>query len=130
MRVLLPAAWVLPLLLGGLRLLAEREGLIGSTRMGVSIFAVAQTLVLSALIYGFARRLDVSEARYVEERERREELERFVAICAWTGRVRWNGGWVRVEQYLMDRFGVKVTHTISEEALERLEQEEGLPPDG
>ena len=123
-RVLLPVAWVLPLLLGWLRLLAESEGLIGSTSMGVALFAVTQTLVLAALIYWSARRLDGSEARYVEERERREELQRLVAICAWTGRVRWNGEWVRVERYLKERFGVEVTHTISDEAMEGLEPDE------
>ncbi len=126
-RWLLPAAWVLPLLLGWLRLLAEWHGLVGSTQMGVAIFAVAQTLVLTALIYGFAQHLDAVERRYVEERERREELERFVAICAWTRLIRWNGEWVRVERYLSERFGVQVTHTISEDAMRRLEEDGGPP---
>ena len=129
-RTLLPIAWVLPLVLGWLRLLAQWQGLISSTPMGVAIFAVAQTLVLSALIYWFAARVDALQQRYVEERERREELERFVAICAWTGRVRWNGEWVRIERYLHERFGVEVTHTISEEAAERLAAEaESQPAD-
>jgi hypothetical protein len=116
-RTLVPVAWLLPLLLGLLRLFAQGNGIIGSTTMGVAIFAVANTVLLTALIYGFARHVDAGERRYVEERERREELERFVAICAWTGRVRWNGEWVRIERYLLDRFGVEVTHTISDEAM-------------
>jgi hypothetical protein len=122
-RVLMPVAWILPLAIGWLRLVAEREGLILSTQMGVAIFAVAQTIVLTGMIYGFAYWADLLERRYATERARREELERVVAICAWTGRVRWNGDWVRIEQFLSQRFGIQVTHTISEEALERIAQE-------
>ena len=122
-RVLLPIALVLPPLLGWVRLVAQREGLISSTHVGVALFAVAQTLILAALVYGFAFRLDAFEARYVAERLRREGLERLVAICAWTGKVRWNGEWVRVERYLMERFGLHVTHTISDDAMERMQQE-------
>jgi hypothetical protein len=122
-RVLMPVAWILPLAIGWLRLFAEGEGLILSTQMGVAIFAVAQTVVLTGLIYGFAYWADALERRYATERARREELERVVAICAWTGRVRWNGEWVRIEKFLAQRFGIQVTHTISEEALERLAEE-------
>ena len=122
-RVLLPIALVLPPLLGWVRLLAQWEGLLSSTQIGVALFAVAQTLILAALIYGFALRLEAFEARYVAERQRREGLERLVAICAWTGKVRWNGDWVRMERYLMERFGLQVTHTISDDAMERMEQE-------
>jgi hypothetical protein len=121
-RLLLPAAVLLPTLLGWLRLLAESEGLVSHAR-GVAFFAAAQTMLLGAVIYGFALRLDASEGRYGAERKRREELERMVAICAWTGSVRWNGEWVRVEQYLRERWGVRVTHTISDEAMQRMEDE-------
>jgi hypothetical protein len=124
-RVLMPVAWALPLMIGWLRLLAQREGLIASTQMGVAVFAVAQTLVLTGLIYGFAYWADALQRRFAAERARREELERVVAICAWTGRVRWNGEWVRIERFLSERFGIQVSHTISEEALERLAKEAG-----
>jgi hypothetical protein len=121
-RLLLPAAVLLPLLLGWLRLLAEWEGLVSSVR-GVALFAAAQTMLLGAVVYGFALRLDASEARYRAEQRRREDLERMVAICAWTGRVRWNDEWVRVEHYLRERWNVRVTHTISDEAMQRMEEE-------
>jgi hypothetical protein len=130
-RWLLPVALVLPPLLGALRLVARREGWIDSTEMGVALFAVAQTLTLAAVVYAFARHLDVVESRYVAERRRRTELARLVAICAWTGRVRWKGEWVRVERFLKERFGVAVTHTISEEAFAAIEREiDQLPPNG
>jgi hypothetical protein len=130
-RWLLPVALVLPPLLGGLRLFAQREGWVASTEMGVAVFAAAQTVTLAAVVYAFARYLDVVERRYLAERQRRSELARLVAICAWTGRVRWKGEWVRVESFLKERFGVAVTHTISEEALAAMEREiDQLPPSG
>jgi hypothetical protein len=122
-RLLVPIALVLPVGLGWLRLLAQSAGLFASTQLGVAVFAVTQTLVLVALVIWFARRLDASEARYAAERERRQELEQLVAICAWTGQVRWNGRWIRVEQYLAERWGVQVTHGISDEGMRQLEEE-------
>jgi len=122
-RLLVPVALVLPVLLGWARLLAQSAGLFGSTQLGVAVFAVTQTLILVALVLWFGRRLDASESRYVAERERREELEQFVAICAWTGQVRWHGRWIRVEQYLAERWGVQVTHGISDEGMRQLEGE-------
>ena len=103
----------------------------GNTLLSIAaqpVFAVLQTLVLTGLIYGFAYWADTLQRRYASERARREELERVVAICAWTGRVRWNGEWVRIEQFLSQRFGIQVSHTISDEALEQLERE-GDPGD-
>jgi hypothetical protein len=122
-RLLVPVALALPVLLGWLRLLAQSAGIFTSTQLGVALFAVTQTIVLVALVLWFGRRLDASEARYVAERERREELEQFVAICAWTGQVRWNGRWIRIEQYLAERWGVQVTHGISDEGMRQLEEE-------
>lgn len=109
-RVLLPVAWVLPVLLGWLRLAAQRRGVFTGIHLGVAIFAVAQTMTLSALIAWLAPRLDALDARLADERRRREELESFVAMCAWTGRIRWRGEWVSVERYLAERFGLEVTH--------------------
>lgn len=122
-RLLVPIALVLPVALGWLRLIAQSAGLFESTQLGVAVFAVAQTLVLVALVLWFARRLDASETRYTAERERREELEQLVAICAWTGQVRWKGDWIRVEQYLAERWGVAVTHGISDDGMRQLEEE-------
>jgi hypothetical protein len=130
-RWLVPVALVLPPVTGWLRLLAQREGVIATPQMGFALFAVAQTLVLVALIYGLARHLDTLEARYLAERERRGSLERLVAVCAWTGRIRWQGEWIRVERYLKERWDVAVTHTISDDAFDAMERElEKLEVDG
>jgi hypothetical protein len=131
-RWLLPVALVLPPALGGLRVFAQYEGWVTAMETGVALFAVAQTLTLAAVVYVFARHLDVVESRYAAERQRRSELARLVAICAWTGRVRWKGEWVRVERFLKERFGVAVTHTISEEAFAAMEREidQEIPTNG
>ncbi|HVH05891.1 MAG TPA: hypothetical protein VNE71_07835, partial [Myxococcota bacterium] len=131
-RWLLPVALVLPPLVGGVRLVAQRKGWIASVETGVALFAVAQTLTIAAVVYAFARHLDVVERRYAAERQRRGELERLVAVCAWTGRVQWKGEWVRIERFLKERFGLGVTHSISEEAFEAMEREldQWTPPDG
>jgi hypothetical protein len=38
-------------------------------------------------------------------------------VCAWTKRLELDGEWVGIETYLKRRFGLSVTHGISEEAL-------------
>jgi hypothetical protein len=43
-----------------------------------------------------------------------------VTICAWTRRVFWQGSWISIERFLQRRFGLYVTHGISEEAVHAL----------
>ncbi|MBV9673367.1 MAG: hypothetical protein JO076_11170 [Verrucomicrobia bacterium] len=46
------------------------------------------------------------------------QLQSIITICAWTQRVNFNGKWMRMEEFLWERFRVKVSHGISEEAFE------------
>jgi CHASE3 domain sensor protein len=46
------------------------------------------------------------------------KLQSIITICAWTQRVNFNGKWMRMEDFLWNRFRVKVSHGISEEAFE------------
>jgi hypothetical protein len=46
------------------------------------------------------------------------KLQGIITICAWTQRVNFNGKWMRMEDFLWNRFHVKVSHGISEEAFE------------
>jgi GAF domain-containing protein len=55
--------------------------------------------------------------------ERLHRLHEIVRMCAWTRRLEWGGEWLSVESYLERRFGIEVSHGISEEALHVLEQE-------
>jgi GAF domain-containing protein len=49
--------------------------------------------------------------------DRINRLEKLVRMCAWTKRLELDGEWLGIEAYLKRRFGLDVTHGISEEAL-------------
>jgi PAS domain S-box-containing protein len=48
-----------------------------------------------------------------------------VRMCAWTRRFEVNGRWVPLDEFLWTRFGVRVTHGVSPEAIAALEREIG-----
>lgn len=45
-----------------------------------------------------------------------------VRMCAWTRRIFHQGTWLTIESYLQTRFGVEVSHSISETAMDSLLQ--------
>jgi hypothetical protein len=45
-------------------------------------------------------------------------LQNIITVCAWTQRVNYRGKWMRMEEFLWERFHVKVSHGISEEAFD------------
>jgi CHASE3 domain sensor protein len=49
-------------------------------------------------------------------RLRLERLQRVVTICAWTGLVKYEGQWIRMDEYLQRRFGLSVSHGLSRQA--------------
>jgi CHASE3 domain sensor protein len=51
---------------------------------------------------------------------RLERLRQIVTVCAWTGQVKHEGEWMRMEEYLKRRFGLSVTHGLSKEAAEKM----------
>lgn len=54
-----------------------------------------------------------------------------VTMCAWTRELKYNGQWMSIEQYLMERFGLHITHGVSEKAaatmLKELDPSENKP---
>jgi len=54
---------------------------------------------------------------------RLEKLQQVVTICAWTGQVKFEGQWVRLDEYLERRFGLSVSHGLSREAAEKMAAE-------
>ena len=54
---------------------------------------------------------------------RLEHLRQIVTVCAWTGQVKFEGEWIRLEDYLQRRFGVSVSHGLSKEAAAKMIQE-------
>ena len=64
---------------------------------------------------------------------RLEKLQQFVTVCAWTGQVKHEGKWIRLDDYLQRRFGFSVSHGMSQEAATKMMQEiqksHAPPPD-
>jgi CHASE3 domain sensor protein len=54
---------------------------------------------------------------------RLEKLQQVVTICAWTGQVKYEGRWVRLDEYLEHRFGLSVSHGLSREAADKMAAE-------
>lgn len=46
-----------------------------------------------------------------------------VRMCAWTKRLFHNGQWMSIEAFLRSRYGVEITHGMSDDVLSRLKQE-------
>ena len=51
---------------------------------------------------------------------RLERLQQVVTICAWTGQVKFEGKWVRLDEYMQSRFGLSVSHGLSREAADKM----------
>ncbi len=79
----------------------------------------------------FTTHLAESERMLKEQQHLLEELEKarheirglkkMITMCAWTGKVKMDGRWVRIEEFLQKKYGVEVTHGISEEAVAIME---------
>ena len=62
---------------------------------------------------------------------RLEKLQQVVTICAWTGQVKYEGQWIRLDEYLQCRFGLSISHGLSKEAAEKMVAEmKGFPRPG
>ncbi|HUR58991.1 MAG TPA: CHASE3 domain-containing protein [Opitutaceae bacterium] len=51
------------------------------------------------------------------------DLEGLITVCAWTRRVQWQGRWVSFEEYLLNRFHLRCTHGICDEAAEKMRKD-------
>ena len=78
-RWLLPAAFGVPLAIGWMRLLAEREGLF-SEAFGMALFTVVMIAAFSALVLWVARTLDRSAARRAQAEEQAGEQREWLHV--------------------------------------------------
>lgn len=85
---------------------AEEEVVSGQIMSLVLIVAVAVALAFVVMIL-----------------VRVDRLQQFVTVCAWTGQVKYQGQWVRLDQFLERQFGLSVSHSLSKEAAEKMMQE-------
>ena len=54
---------------------------------------------------------------------RLEKLQQFVTVCAWTGQVKFQGQWLRLDEFLERQFGISVSHSLSQEAAAKMMHE-------
>jgi CHASE3 domain sensor protein len=85
---------------------AEADVVSGQIMSLVLIVAVAMALVMVVVIL-----------------LRLEKLQEFVTVCAWTGQVKFQGQWLRLDEYLKRRFGLSVSHSLSRDAAEKMMRE-------
>jgi CHASE3 domain sensor protein len=71
-------------------------------------------IALAILLTGLASLLLVRRIR---------DLRTVITVCAWTKRVKWKGRWVSFEEFLEQRFKLRFTHGISEEAARQFQME-------
>jgi hypothetical protein len=53
----------------------------------------------------------------------RETYGQIITMCAWTRQIQEKDHWITVEKFLEKRFGIKISHGISSEALKKLNTE-------
>ena len=68
-------------------------------------------LALAGVLATFAVRLEF---------KRPSSPSDWITICAWTRRVLWNGRWVSFEEFLAQRYAIRCTHGICDEAADKL----------
>ena len=99
------------------RLLKERKIAADESLLRQQIFGIAMLGLLtvsSTVVFWMRRRITDIE----------EEL---VRVCAWTNQVHHNGQWMPVETFLLQRFGLKTSHGMSEKAVKEFRQEMESP---
>lgn len=84
-------------------------------------------------IYAYSRDVSNRVAFQILQTQMSEQTAgeaNLVQICAWTGRVKHNGQWLSVQDYLSLRFGIRVSHSISQDAADQIIREFKNQPPG
>jgi hypothetical protein len=80
-------------------------------------YIVANALIRVALLF-FIAFLVSRVARQAKERQ--QQLNTLVTICAWSRTIEHQGEWISFEQYLLRRFNISASHGISPAEAEKL----------
>lgn len=81
-----------------------------------SMLRLVATSITADLRHRISTLQSLREMGVIEEIERRAaQFEEEVCVCAWTQRVLHEDQWIGFSDFLLERFGVNVTHTISPE---------------
>lgn len=68
-----------------------------------------------------ARKTIGALARIFELTDRTADLQKFVTICAWSRKIRLDDEWMSLEDFLVQRLGISITHGIDPEIAKRLD---------
>ena len=80
-----------------------------------SVFVIAAWLLVLLVTRRFMRRI--------------HELESYIVMCAWCRKVRIDGRWVSVEEFLNRKVRLQTSHSMCEVCREKVMQEiDSLPP--
>jgi GAF domain-containing protein len=79
--------------------------------------AIADTTAVALESVCIRQQLEERDDARAATTERQQDL---VRICAWSRRLEFEGRWLTTEEYLRRRFGLEVTHGMSQEALNGL----------
>ena len=67
-----------------------------------------------------ARKTIGALARVFQSTERPVDLQKLITVCAWSRKIRLDGEWMSLEDFLVNRLGVSITHGIDPEVAQRL----------
>jgi len=101
------------------RLVSQREASLASTIASFKLFSllVALGTIILLALFGFVL-------------IRLERAHAYLTICAWSRTVQYEGEWISFEQYLEKRFGIRTSHGISPQEVERFLTEDDLSQPG
>jgi uncharacterized membrane protein YoaK (UPF0700 family) len=75
-----------------------------------ALIRVALLILIACLVSRAAR----------QTKERQEQLNTLVTICAWSRTVEYQGEWISFEEYLLRRFNINTSHGISPAEAEKV----------
>lgn len=118
-RRLLPFALLVPLVLGGMRIFADRFGLF-SVATQTGMVAVLTMLLFGVLIWRTALTLEATDKERELAALQVKDLQRLLPICSYCKKVRNESDyWQQVESYLMSQSSVEITHSICPACFDR-----------
>lgn len=67
-----------------------------------------------------ARKTIAALSRIFEGAEQPADIQRLITVCAWSRKIRLEGEWMSLEEFLVQKLGVSITHGIDPEVAKRL----------
>ena len=92
-----------------------------SSLTGAEVSPSATHTLVAACLVGLVGAINVWITWFYMQKS--DTMRDWVVLCAWTHRIKFEGRWLTIEQFLEEQLGCQVTHGMSEEALRSMRQE-------